>query len=140
MVDFKELRKILNGSNMSVKHYANGKIAVTDSHTFKGMKLSALDEAQKIVEKGIKEDIDSYATKCGIQLDSLKTVSDRAKENIGTVMDCLLTKKNVNAEELHQTAMRDSIINGRWNTNTLADPARSNLALPNIYISPWEAK
>ena len=139
VVDFKELRKIINGSSMSVKHYANGKIAVTDSHTFKGMKLSALTEAQELVEKGIKEDIDSYATKCGIQLDSLKSVSDRAKENIGAVMDCILTKKNVKAEELHQTAMRDSIINGRWNTNNMVDPTRANLALPNVYISPWEA-
>ncbi len=139
MTDFKELRKILNSSGMSVKHYANGKIAVTDSSKFKGMNLSALSEAQELVEKSIHEDTVAYATKCSIQLDSLKTVSNRAKENIGAVMDCILTKKGVKAEELHQTAMRDSIINGRWNNNTLADPARANLALPNVYISPWEA-
>ena len=46
MVDFKELRKILNGSNMSVKHYANGRKVITDSQTFRGMNISALEEAQ----------------------------------------------------------------------------------------------
>ena len=139
MVDYKELRKILNGSNMGVKHYANGKIVVTDSHNFKGMKLSALEEAQALVEKAIHEDTASYARKCGIQLDSVKTVSDRAKENIGAVMDCILSGKPKSAEDMHRTAVRDAIINGRWNTNTLADPAQANLALPNVYISPWEA-
>ena len=54
-------------------------------------------------------------------------------------MDCIQSKKPVNAKEMHQTAIRDSIINGRWNVNTTADPQRSNLALPNIYLSPWEA-
>ena len=31
MVDYSKLRKILNGSGMSVKHYQNGKTVVTDS-------------------------------------------------------------------------------------------------------------
>lgn len=140
MVDFKELRKILNGSNMSVKHYANGKIAVTDSHTFKGMKISALDEAQALVEKGIHEDTEAYATKCGIQLDSVESVSKRAKENIGAVMDCILSKNPSTARDMHEKIVtRDSIMNGRWNINNNIDPTRASLALPNIYISPWQA-
>ncbi len=139
MVDFSKLRKILNGSNMSVKHYQNGKKVVTDSQSFKGMKLSALNEAQELVETSIKEDTVSYASKCGIQLDSLKSASDRAKENIGAIMDCMLTKKNVSAEELHSRNIRDSFLNGRWNTGNVVDPTKASLALPNIYISPWEA-
>ena len=140
MTDFNKLRKILNGSNMSVKHYQNGKKAVTDSRNFRGMKLSALEEAQGLVEESIKEDTVSYASKCGIQLDSLKSASDRAKENIGAVMDCMLTKKNVSADELHDKInIRDSILNGRWNTGNVVDPTKASLALPNIYISPWEA-
>ncbi len=139
MVDFKELRKILNGSNMSVKHYANGRVAVTDSRTFRGMSISALNEAQELVEKAIHKDTEDYAQKCGIQLDTLETVSKRAEANIGVVMDCILSGKPKKAEELHQTAIRDSIINGRWNVNNPTDPARANLALPNIYISPWQA-
>lgn len=139
MVNFKELRKILNGSNMSVKHYANGKVAVTDSRTFRGMSISALSEAQELVEKAIHTDTEDYAKKCGIQLDTLETVSKRAEANIGIVMDCILSGKPKKAEELHQTAIRDSIINGRWNVNNPIDPARANLALPNIYISPWQA-
>ena len=139
MVDYKELRKVMNGSGMSVKHYQNGKTAVTDSKNFKGMPLSALEEAQAIVEDSIKADTKALADKCNIKLDSLKSVSERAEQNIGVVMDCIQSKKPVNAKEMHQTAIRDSIINGRWNVNTTADPQRSNLALPNIYLSPWEA-
>ena len=139
MVDYKELRKVMNGSGMSVKHYQNGKTAVTDSKNFKGMPLSALEEAQAIVEDSIKADTKALADKCNIKLDSLKSVSERAEQNIGVVMDCIQSKKPVNAKEMHQTAIRDSIINGRWNINTTADPQRANLALPNIYLSPWEA-
>lgn len=144
MVDYKELRKILNSSNMSVKHYQNGKVVVTDSVRFKGMPMSMLEEAQALVEKAVKEDTESTARKSGIQLDSVKSVSDRANQNIGIIMDCLQSNKPMTAEEIRKKAqspqgIRDSIINGRWNINNLADPSRANLSLPNIYISPWEA-
>lgn len=145
MVDYKELRKIINGSNMSVKHYQNGKVAVTDSQNFKGMPMSALEEAQELVEKAVRNDTLAQAKKCGIkQLDTLTTITERANQNIGIVMDCLQSKKPMTAEEIRQKAqspvgIRDSIINGRWNINNGVDPARANLSLPNIYISPWEA-
>ena len=59
-------------------------------------------------------------------------------------MDCLQSNKPMTAEEIRKKAqspqgIRDSIVNGRWNINNLADPSRANLSLPNIYISPWEA-
>ena len=144
MVDYKELRKILNGSNMSVKHYQNGKVVVTDSVRFKGMPMSMLEEAQSLVEKAVREDTEATAKKSGIQLDSVKSVSDRANQNIGIIMDCLQSNKPMTAEEIRKKAqspqgIRDSIVNGRWNINNLADPSRANLSLPNIYISPWEA-
>lgn len=145
MVDYKELRKVLNGSNMSVKHYQNGKVCVTDSQNFKSMSLSSLNEAQEIVERSVKEDTLLQANKCGIkQLDTLATISQRANQTIGVVMDCLQSKKPMSAEDIRRKAtstvgIRDSIMNNRWNVNTVADPARSNLSLPNIYISPWEA-
>jgi hypothetical protein len=79
MVDFKELRKVLNGSSMSVKHYANGRTSVTDSKCFRGMNTSALDEAQALVETALKEDTEKLAQKSGIkQVDTLKTVTERA--------------------------------------------------------------
>ena len=145
MVDYKELRKILNGSNMSVKHYQNGKVAVTDSSTFRGMATSALQEAQELVEKAVKEDTFELAKKCGVkEVDTLDSVMKRAQDNIGTVMDCFTSKKPMTAEQIRAkmtspASIRDSIINPRWNTANMADPARSSLALPNIYISPWEA-
>ena len=139
MVDQKKLRDILNGSKMAVKHYANGKVAVTDSRNFKGMSLSALEEAQQLVADALKTDMEKEAIRNGIVLDSVASVSKRAQENIGVIIDCLKSKTPKTAEEMHQTAIRDSIINGRWNTNNKVDPTRANLALPNIYISPWEA-
>ena len=129
---------------MSVKHYQNGKVVVTDSVRFKGMPMSMLEEAQVLVEKAVKEDTEATAKKSGIQLDSVKSVSDRANQNIGIIMDCLQSNKPMTAEEIRKKAqspqgIRDSIVNGRWNINNLADPSRANLSLPNIYISPWEA-
>ena len=103
-----------------------------------------LEEAQVLVEKAVKEDTEATAKKSGIQLDSVKSVSDRANQNIGIIMDCLQSNKPMTAEEIRKKAqspqgIRDSIVNGRWNINNLADPSRANLSLPNIYISPWEA-
>lgn len=129
---------------MSVKHYQNGKVVVTDSVRFKGMPMSMLEEAQSLVEKAVKDDTEATARKSGIQLDSVKSVSDRANQNIGIIMDCLQSNKPMTAEEIRKKAqspqgIRDSIVNGRWNINNMADPSRANLSLPNIYISPWEA-
>lgn len=144
MVDYKELRKILNGSNMSVKHYQNGKTVITDSAVFKGMPMSALEDAQSLVEQAIKQDTFDIARKSGIQLDSVKSVSDRANKNIGVVLDCLGSEKPLSAKDMWKKAqtpvgIRDSIINGRWNINNQVDPAMSNFSLPNVYISPYEA-
>ena len=145
MVDFKELRKIINGSNMSVKHYQNGKVAITDSRNFKGMKLSDLEAAQKLVAEAAEADTKELAKKCGIkEIETLDSITKRANQNIGVIMDCLQSKTPMTAEEIRKKAqsprgIRDSIINGRWNVNNGIDPARSNLSLPNVYISPWEA-
>lgn len=145
MVDFKELRKIINGSNMSVKHYQNGKVAITDSRNFKGMKLSDLEAAQKLVADAAEADTKELAKKCGIkEIETLDSITKRANQNIGVIMDCLQSKTPMTAEEIRKKAqsprgIRDSIINGRWNINNGIDPARSNLSLPNVYISPWEA-
>ena len=144
MVDYSKLRKILNGSGMSVKHYQNGKTVVTDSSRFRGMPMSALEEAQKLVEEAVREDTEAVARKSGIQLDSLKTVSERASRNIDVMFDCLKSRKPMTAEEIRKKAqspegIRDSIINGRWNISNPADPSMANLSLPNVYISPWEA-
>ena len=145
MIDYKELRKILNGSNMSVKHYANGKVSVTDSTTFRGMSTSALEEAQDLVEKAVRKDTLALAEKCGIkQVDTLETITKRANQNVGVIMDCLQSKKPMTAEEIRKRAqspvgIRDSIVNGRWNVNNPVDPTSSSMAFPNVYISPWEA-
>ena len=130
---------------MSVKHYQNGKVAVTDSHNFKGMKLSDLEAAQKLVADAAEADTKELAGKCGIkEIETLDSITKRANQNIGVIMDCLQSKTPMTAEEIRKKAqsprgIRDSIINGRWNVNNGIDPSRSNLSLPNVYISPWEA-
>lgn len=130
---------------MSVKHYQNGKVAVTDSHNFKGMKLSDLEAAQKLVADAAEADTKELAKKCGIkEIETLDSITKRANQNIGVIMDCLQSKTPMTAEEIRKKAqsprgIRDSIINGRWNVNNGIDPSRSNLSLPNVYISPWEA-
>lgn len=149
MVDFKELRSILNGAGMSIKKYSNGKNSVTDSSTFRGAKLSAVEQAQQLVADSVYNDTKDFASKLGItQIDSVKDVSDRAVRNIGSVMDCIKLGKNLDpkekAKEMRERmtspqGIRDSIVNPRWNNNTLVDPTRMNIAFPNIYISPWEA-
>lgn len=145
MVDYKKLRSVLNSAGMSIKKYSGGKSAVTDSQVFRGAKLSAVEEAQNIVAEAVKEDTENYCRKLGIkQLDTVKDVNDRAQRNIGMVMDCLKRGENVSAEDMKArmtspSAIRDSIVNPRWNNNTLADPTRMNVAFPNVYISPWEA-
>lgn len=130
---------------MSVKHYQNGKVAITDSRNFKGMKLSDLEAAQKLVADATEADTKELAKKCGIkEIETLDSITKRANQNIGVIMDCLQSRTPMTAEEIRKKAqsprgIRDSIINGRWNVNNGIDPARSNLSLPNVYISPWEA-
>lgn len=145
MVDYKELRKILNGGNMSISHYTNGKTAVRDSNNFKGLKISALDEAQALVAEAEKNDFKALAEKSGVKtVETLDSIMKRANTNVGMVIDCIRGNKNVSADELKEKftnpiAIRDSIFNGRWNLSNPADPSKANIALPNIYISPWEA-
>lgn len=144
MVNFAELRKIINSSRMGIKKYGNGRTILTDSADFKGMPLSALEEAQALVEQGVKEDMYALARKCGIkQVDTLISVTERAKEFVGNIMP-LINDKRLSAREIREkattaTAIRDSIVNPRWNINSYSDPTHSTLAYPNIYISPWEA-
>lgn len=145
MVDFKELRKVINNSKMSVRYYQNGNKAVTDAQNFRGMSLSVLEEAQDLVERGIKEDTIKLAQKCGVkQLDTLKTITERANQSVGIVMDCLQSSKPMTAMQMREKAtsrvgIRDSIVNARWNNNTSLDPMMSNMSFPNVYISPYEA-
>lgn len=146
MVDYKKLRAVLNGAGMSIKKYSQGKVAVTDSQVFRGARLSALEEAQALVEEAVRGDTERFVQdRLGVkQLDTVKDVCDRAQRNIGMVMDCLVKGKEVSAEDMRRrmtspTAIRDSIINPRWNTNNFVDPQRASMAFPNVYISPWEA-
>lgn len=144
-VDYSALRKVLNSSRMNIKKYANGKSVVSDSSRFRGMNLSALEEAQAIVEQGIKEDTYRFAKKCGIsKVDGLKDCNDRATRIADAIVDLCKGGKQLSSKEIFERAksasgIRDSIFNPRMNLSNSVDPSRYNVALPNIYISPFEA-
>lgn len=144
MVDYKELRRILNGANMSVRHYQNGNVAVTDSKRFRGMDSSALDEAQSLVVGALHDDMVSLASRCGMKgVETLDSVVHRANRTYGALLDCVRGGSLDNLDAVRgrggEVSIRDSVLNGRWNINNGLDPARANLALPNIWLSPWEA-
>lgn len=127
---------------MSMKYYQKGKNVVTDLDSFKGMSQSALEEAQELIADSIEKDTKALARKSGYKkVETLDSITKRAERNIGIVMDCL--SKGESAEKAHASmspiVTRDAVLNGRWNISTMQDPTFTNLSLPNIYISPWQA-
>lgn len=138
MVDFNKLRAILNSSGMNVKHYQKG-VTVKDSRRFRGASLTALQEAQDLVQDDLEKSTKEFARKAGYTFDTVESVHKRALANIGTVLDSIKCGVK-DAEKLHSAvAVRDSITNFRWSNNNWVDPQRANVAFPNIYISPYEA-
>ena len=144
MIDYKELKKILN-SGLNVKHYANGKTGVTDSVNFRGMSLSVLDEAQSFVEEGIKNETFEFARKCNRQIDTVDSCTKRALDLNSRVIDSikygnLNARSELDRSRMFHSDIRDSIVNSSFNLgNKGVDPLINSIALPNIYISPWEA-
>jgi Uncharacterized protein conserved in bacteria len=145
MVDFKELKKILNSSGMGARHYSNGRVAVTDSCNFRGARQSALEEAQRLVSEAHRADMQELANRCSIKtLDTVESCSKRATQSVGKVIDCIGLKDAEAFKSKYNnsmTAVRDSIVNPRFNLgNAGIDPSLASIALPNVYISPWEAQ
>lgn len=145
MTDFKELRKILNAGGMSVRKNTDGSVRVLDSCFFKGASLSAVEEAQSLVEHSVREDSARYASRLGIpHLDTLKDVNERACRMVSSFIDIFRDGKIITQDEMRSRvassgSIRDSIFNPRWNLGNASDPSRMNVAFPNVYISPWEA-
>lgn len=126
---FSEIRKILNGGGMYTRHYKDGRVVVQDSCGFRGIKMSALDEAIRVTDGYMR---DGLMEMSGGKVETLKSIRERAERNVGVVMDSISGR----GEPVN---IRDSILNGRWNIANGADPAMSTLSLPNVYISPYEA-
>lgn len=138
MVDFKELCAVLNGAGMSVRKgwssRSNGRGKVTDSHRFRGARLSALEEAQELCAAAEKSDMLRLASKSGRTLDSLNDVHDKA------VLHIRSAARSIAEGTGSATAIRDSIVNPTWNISTRGvDPSVASVAFPNVYVSPWEA-
>ena len=147
MTNYDKLRKILNSSKMSIKKYANGRTAVSDSDVFRGMSLSSLKEAQELVADSVFDDTKRFYSEHGLgRQDSVANCSARAVRVLDTFIQGIRTDRPLSAKEVRDsmyspTAIRDSIVNPVWNIgNRGIDPSTSAIAFPNVYISPWEAQ
>ena len=134
MVNFNELRKVLNKGGMSIR-LGKDKTAVLDSVNFRGIKDSAYQEALSLVANSTKEDTFSFAKKLSVKkLNTLKDVNNRAQRNL----DSFITSFYSGGKGV-RTSIRDSIFNERFNLGNEVDPTTYATAFPNIYISPYEA-
>ena len=86
----KIVRNTLNyGADSIIVHGFTGEDSVT-----------ACKEAQKLVAEATKADTIELAKKCGTkEIETLDSITKRANQNVGIIMDCLQSKKPMTAEE-----------------------------------------
>ena len=124
MIDYSELKKILNSSNMSCRYDDKGNTVVTDSETFRGMPISKLEDATALVSNGI---YNSLSKAFDGKIATFDSVLEDSKGYVSS-----LIKKMV----LKQT---DGFANNSWNLSNYIDPTNSSYFYNNIYLSPQEA-
>jgi hypothetical protein len=137
----------INGASTSAARDQDGRTIVRDSASFKGLPVAAQDAVNSRIEQELKGRMRNYVRKQGGKLDGLKEVKERAGRLIPTVLNSF--HSNIPVSQ----AVRDSIYrsapawggvggivnpktnNGMWGQ----DPNRYTYAVPNVYISPYEA-
>lgn len=131
MVDYKALRSVLNGAGMSIKKYSSS-TAVMDSRRFRGARLSAVEEAQRLLADAEREDMRVLASRSSRTLDSLADANEKARLRVLDIASQVVKGS--------ARAVRDSMMNPAWNlSNRGVDPSLASVALPNVYLSPYEA-
>ena len=154
MLDYKEIRKLINSAKMSIRK-AGSSTRITDSVRFRGMPMSVLDNIQEMMAEDSRKEAEAFALKCGTgKLETLGSCIKRAERQVGIVFDALTGKQAVTASEIYKTLkspermrdiatgrmnVQDAVMNGRFNIGNHIDPTVNSMAVPNIYISPWEA-
>lgn len=130
MVDaWKEIYKIINGSNVSIKRSKNNETIVLDAHTFKGLPQTKVDLITQLTDAWIKE---RFQMK-GIAFRSLDDIIRQAQQAILQTAQ-ILAKRPVRAE-----VIRDSFFNEVTTIGTNVDQSTYSTVAPNVWISPWEA-
>lgn len=147
MVNYSEVRKIINSSGMAIKKYANGRQAVLDSTShFKGMSIKKKELIKEIMAEDERAETLACAQKSGYtSLDSIANCKQRAEDSALRVVTMLKGDLRASAAKLKENAfdnpqaIRDSIFNESLNVGTGNDANSDMGAMPNVYISPWDA-
>jgi len=156
-VYYQDVWDIINGTRSSVTRDSEGYSHVHDSVRFKGLPLYAQDEINAILESELKGRTRSYARKLGVKLDNIKDVQRRAGEVVPVILNnyrfsrpvTQAVKDAVAAAGANDGIFRTGVpygagVGGIMNPHTMSgirgqDPNTSTYAVPNIWISPFEA-
>ena len=121
--------RIINKSKASVKREKGNRTVLLDSHSFKGLPLSAVQEITALIDNDTQLKMKSSGRKFATY-DSVLKESEQSMRRV--LLD--LTKPNQKARTLF-----DSISNPVTDIASTRDPTMYSEVQPNIYISPFEA-
>lgn len=145
MLDYKEVRRLLNKSGMSIKKLQNGNVAVRDSQHFRGASMSALTELQDYIAGENKDSLLQYCSELGIrQLDTVASCNARAVRMFDGFQRQLSSGESFTAADIQRSIaisknLDGGILNPAFNLGNYSDFSTKNVAFPNIFISPREA-
>lgn len=121
--------RIINKSKASVKREKGNRTVLLDSHSFKGLPLSAVQEITALIDNDTQVKMKSGGRKFA----TYDSVLKESEQNMRRVL-LDLTKPNQKARSLF-----DSISNPVTDIASTRDPTMYSEVQPNIYISPFEA-
>lgn len=121
--------RIINKSKASVKREKGNRTVLLDSHSFKGLPLSAVQEITALIDNDTQLKMKSSGRKFA----TYDSVMQESEQNMKKVL-LNLTKPNQKARSLF-----DSISNPVTDIASTRDPTMYSEVQPNIYISPFEA-
>lgn len=121
--------RIINKSKASVKREKGNRTVLLDSHSFKGLPLSAVQEITALIDNDTQLKMKSSGRKFA----TYDSVMQESEQNMKKVL-LNLTKPNQKARSLF-----DSISNPITDIASTRDPTMYSEVQPNIYISPFEA-
>ena len=126
-----DVYRIINRSRTSIKRDKNNNTIVQDSRSFKGLPVKAIEEITDMVDRATKDEF----VKRGLPVRTLKQVEEQAKR---MVLDSALTFVKAKQPGIAQKVY-DSIFNQATTVGSSGDPTLGAEAVPNLWISPYEA-
>jgi hypothetical protein len=125
----REIYRIINSANTSVKRGKDNETLVQDSKKFKGLAVSKIDSITHMLDSYIKETIEQ---KTGMRHTSLQQLQSHSK-------NIVLDTARLLAQGKKASFVRDSIYNPNTRVNVQGDPTIQGVTEPNIWLSPYEA-